>query len=120
MDITIKTTGMLIDELITAKMKIIANPTDENIQRASLLEEAVLDRLSCRMHVIEDLYRSLQDVLKECWDAQETVATSDNVYVVYHAARVAQQTNAMRNTLIRAIDTVLGEIYTTPLEKTYK
>lgn len=119
MDITIKTTGMLIDELFTTKMKIIANPTQENALRASLLEEAIAERVGCRMYMIADLCRSLQDILKECWDAQETVSTSDNVYEVYHAARAAQQTNALRNKLIRTIDGVLGEMYTTALEKTY-
>lgn len=111
---------MLIDELFTTKMKIIANPTQESALRASLLEDAIAERVGCRMYTIEDLCRSLQDILKECWDAQEKVANSDDVYEVYHAARVAQQTNAVRNTIIRTIDSVLGEMYTTALEKTYK
>lgn len=64
MDIRIKTTGMLIDELFTTKMKIIANPTKEHALRASLLEEAIADRVGCRMFMIDDLCRSLQDILK--------------------------------------------------------
>lgn len=110
---------MLIDELLTARMKIIINPTDENTSRAVHLEAAIAARTKAASTDISPLIAQLRDVLKECWDAQEIVFTSDNVYTVYHAAKVAQQTNALRNTIIRQIDTLLGEHHITPLEKTY-
>jgi hypothetical protein len=119
MDIRIKSTGMLIDELITARMKIIANPSEENTQRAVSLENAIQHRLQNKKADISVFVNALTGMLKECWDAQEIVSNSDNVYDVYHAAKVAQQTNSVRNSLIREIDAALGEEAITPLEKTY-
>ena len=55
----------------------------------------------------------------KCWYAQEDVMKETDSDKVAKAAKVAQETNARRNILIRTIDTRLGEHTITPLEKTY-
>lgn len=74
-DIGRKTTGTLIDELITTSMK--------------------------------------------CWFSQETVMHTALVGKIASAAKAAQELNARRNELIRAIDKRLGEEDASPTEKTY-
>jgi hypothetical protein len=54
-----------------------------------------------------------------CWAAQETVMTATDPVEIAKAATKAQQTNARRNALIRAIDERLGESDNTQLRKTY-
>lgn len=75
MDITVKSTGMLIDELITTNLK--------------------------------------------CFMAQEIIMNSTDEHAIAVAAKTAQQTNARRNQLIRAIDKRLGESDNSPSKKTY-
>jgi hypothetical protein len=55
----------------------------------------------------------------KCWFAQETVMSETDPIKIASAAKRAQETNARRNTLIRAIDLRLGEGASTQLEKTY-
>jgi hypothetical protein len=74
-DITQKTVGTLIDELITTDLK--------------------------------------------CWFAQEDVMKETDPIKIAAAAKKAQETNARRNALIRAIDERLGESGNTQLGKTY-
>jgi hypothetical protein len=74
-DITQRTIGELIDELITTSLK--------------------------------------------CWYAQETIMNETDTEKIAVAAKLAQETNARRNALIRAIDEKLGEGDSTPLPKTY-
>jgi hypothetical protein len=55
----------------------------------------------------------------KCWYAQETVMNETDVNKVAAAAKQAQQLNARRNKLIRAIDERLGDGAITLTEKTY-
>jgi hypothetical protein len=132
MDITVKSTGFLIDELITARFKVEINPNQDNIQRMRLLDAAVRIRLNGREDDIFLPVAKLQVVLRQCWDAQEVVMKNkDIVYSPYiqdnylqlnklaKAAIQAQTTNAERNKLIREIDTILGEANVSVLGKTY-
>jgi len=133
MDITVKSTGFLIDELITARFKVEINPNQDNIQRMRLLDAAVRIRLNGREDDIFLPVAKLQVVLRQCWNAQEIIMDNkslfDKTYVssndlkalnkLGQAAVDAQTTNAERNKLIREIDTILGEANVSVLEKTY-
>ncbi len=55
----------------------------------------------------------------KCWYAQETVMNDTDITKVAAAAKQAQQLNARRNKLIRAIDERLGDGAITLTEKTY-
>jgi len=133
MDITRKSTGFLIDELITARFKVEVNPTPEVIQRMRLLDAAVRLRLDGREDSIYFQVVKLQVILRQCWEAQEVIMKNqdisytpfmnDNYFQlkrISEAAIKAQQTNAARNKLIREIDKILGEDTITSLEKTYQ
>lgn len=76
MDISRKSIGMLIDELITTNIK--------------------------------------------CFMLQETVCNATSDEEVADAAKKVQQFNARRNSLIRAIDILLGDDDIMPSEKTYE
>lgn len=73
-----------------------------------------IDRKTIGMLIDELITTSMK-----CWFAQETVMTSKDDKEVAKAAKVAQQTNARRNALIRAIDERLEKEYLSPTEKTY-
>ena len=68
---------------------------------------------------ISQLIDELVTTLIKCYMAQETLMSSVDETVVAKAARIAQQTNARRNQLMRAIDQRLGETEITPTEKSY-
>ena len=55
----------------------------------------------------------------KCWFAQETVMQGGSDAEVAEAAKKAQQLNARRNALIRAIDERLGESGISVTDKTY-
>jgi hypothetical protein len=133
MDITVKSTGFLIDELITTRFKIELNPTPDIIQRMRLLDAAVRLRLNGREDSIYLQVIKLQVILRQCWEAQEVVMKHmhlfDSIYVsskdlsklaeLGQAAIQAQKTNAERNKLIREIDSILDESTISVLGKTY-
>lgn len=133
MDITVKSTGFLIDELITTRFKVEVNPIQETIQRMRLLDAAIRLRLNGREDMIYLQVVKLQIVLRQCWEAQEKIMKHAPLYHemyisgrYFHqlvelgqAAINAQTTNAERNKLIREIDILLGESIISPLEKTY-
>lgn len=75
MDVTKKSLGMLVDELITTSLK--------------------------------------------CFMAQERVMNSESDTEVCAAARIAQEMNARRNLLIRAIDERTEDEFASPSGKTY-
>lgn len=122
-DITVKSTGFLIDELITAKFKMAVDPNPVNIDRVSALVASIAYRLEgtgnkILLYVIDLIY-----VSKLCWDAQQEIyelsADKEIYYIEIALAGIqAQKTNAQRNKLIRQIDEVLGEA--TVLGKTYE
>lgn len=55
----------------------------------------------------------------KCWDAQDDVNYHEDPELVADAAKKAQEMNARRNQLIRAIDERLGEGNASPTAKTY-
>ncbi len=130
--IEMKSTGFLMDELITARFKVEVNPTQETIQRMRLLDAAVRLRLNGREDDIFLQVTKLQIVSRQCWKAQEIIMEyKDMAFEMYHhndhrdlkrvtkAAIEAQKTNGERNKLIKEIDTVLGESDVSVLGKTY-
>jgi hypothetical protein len=133
MDITQKSTGFLIDELITARFKVEVNPIPENIQRVRMLDAVIRLGLNGREDSIYLQVVKLQVVLRQCWVSQEEIMKHatlfDSTYVsdrnfqqlvdLGQAAIKAQHTNAQRNQLIREIDTILGESDVSVLGKTY-
>lgn len=137
MDITTKSIGMLIDEYITTQLKIEVSPTQENIQRGTILKQTIETALQGKSldhtEKISNIISQLRIVLRECWNAQEIIMKTQGLrcpdqiniitmlpYIrVYDAAIKAQKTNAARNKLIREIDSILGEQDITILEKTY-
>jgi hypothetical protein len=119
-----KSTGMLIDEYITARMKLDARPSLENLIRVQRLEDAIQYTSQSRLSFVAELTKELAAVLKECWDAQEVIMsvaldTPEHIKQVAEAAIIAQKTNGERNKLIRAIDEILEEADITPQGKTY-
>jgi hypothetical protein len=132
MNITEKSTGFLMDELITCRFKVEASPTPDNIQRMRLLDAAIRIRLNGREDEIFLPVTKLQLISRECWMAQEVIMSykgmSFEIYrhndqrdlkKIVQAALQAQHTNAQRNQLIREIDTILGEADVSVLGKTY-
>jgi len=137
--IEIKSTGTLVDEMITAEFKIDAG-NEAAKDRRHALGNAVQGRT---LSLVKDMPRyrefmklieELRVVLKECWDAQQAVHGTPivnysgemsedelmgNIIAVAKAGRKAQETNAQRNIIIRRIDDVLQEASNSQLEKTY-
>ncbi len=56
----------------------------------------------------------------KCFMAQDKLMASENTEEIAKYAKIAQQTNAQRCELMRAIDGRLGETDITVSEKTYK
>lgn len=128
MDVTVKTTGYLISEYITIRLKtkyaINEHQKLEASLRQVLLYEAIIKRI-CKVPDFDKteflwLYRTLYKALKECWDAQEVVMDSLIPDEVYGAAKLTLIKNKERNIAIRALDQFFGEQYYSHLEKTYK
>ena len=126
-DIEYKSTGMLFDELITAKLKRHYHPSPESNMRVVQLQTAITRRNIYMSPTLTALIRELEYVLHLCWDSQEIVMQAQKESTIYmdyekiaRAGIMAQKTNAERNKLIRAIDTHLNETDYMPLEKTYQ
>ncbi len=128
--IELKSIGFMIDERITAGFKADLHPSEENTQRVLDLDTAIDGRVAGRWHMINALVLKLERVLKECWDAQEIVTQivihdeyrweeRFDIHKLAVTGKVAQQTNAERNRLIREIDEILGESAHSTLRKTY-
>lgn len=135
MSLEYKSTGALIDEWITARMKAQARPIEENENRATLLKQLIDLRLAQKDQELVNstefrmLMLELSFQLQLCWDAQEIVMKYQQIalddlsqtalYALARGAVQAQVTNATRCKLVRDIDTMLGETDRTYLEKTY-
>jgi hypothetical protein len=65
------------------------------------------------------LFDELISTNLKCWFAQETIMHSTDEKEIIKAAKTAQETNARRNALIRAIDSRVGDSNITPEGKTY-
>jgi hypothetical protein len=68
---------------------------------------------------IAELFDQLITTSLHCWFAQEQVMTETDTTKIAEAAKRAQEANARRNLLIRAIDERLGETTISQLRKTY-
>lgn len=139
--IEIKSTGTLVDELHTLDLKIDAGmDTEDMYERRHVLANIVIARSAILVHDMpkyrefQNLTRELKEVLTRCWDAQEIVSKTpitnytgkatavelhQNLDRVAKYAKIAQETNAQRNRLIRQLDTLLNEMDRTQLRKTY-
>ncbi len=124
LQIELKTTGFLIDEWITSKLKM-EDGVEGATQRYVALSDAIAIRTGlasvAEQGALDELVDKLRLVSRECWNAQEKVCLLDSRHprIGFHAKR-AQSTNAKRTALIRRIDSILGEEEITTLEKTYK
>jgi hypothetical protein len=101
---------------------------EENKQRLEDLAVALYHRLSKSeiFDQLRPLTEELEEVNRKCWQAQETIMQNkdfedgfDSFQDVAYAALDAQELNAQRNSLIRKIDELLGELDRTPLRKSY-
>lgn len=138
MSIEYKSTGTLIDEMVTANLKVIKSPKnkEENERRWNLLSDAVGKRfqqsdIPIWDERVVDLWQELSETLELCWEAQEVVmryseyVEDDSFYDPDYFERCArgavdaQKLNSKRNRLIRNIDELLGESNYTQLEKSY-
>lgn len=119
-----KSTGMLLDEYITAGLKYEADRSEENKARLEALKESF--QLPEGNKELDHLVKRLNTVLRECWFAQEVLGRAMKFPKRYlckqiiKEAFIAQRRNATRNELIREIDAILGQSEITPLQKTYK
>lgn len=120
-DITSKSAGQLLDEIVTNAFKttfaaLDGRTTVEFDARYELLCRALEQRVGKDFaQVVHDLCI----VSLATWQAQEVVMSERDDMVVAEAARQAQRMNARRTALIREIDRVLGESNITITTKTY-
>ena len=127
MNVTVKTTGYLVGEYITIKLKAKYAKDEtqlhESLKRIWLLDEALKHRIdysSIDTIQYNILYKNLERALIACWNAQEVVMDSLDPNEVYTAAKTTLIENKNRNVAIRALDEFFGESYYSHLEKTYK
>ncbi len=133
-DCEIKSTGFLVDELLTLDLKIAAGNTEAEARRHELANcivartSALIDGSDLtRYREFQKVVMELDVILTECWNAQETVmclpepdkCSLDQVYAIAGAAKTAQSTNRARNILVRRLDGLMNETARTQLEKTY-
>lgn len=126
MSIELKSTGFLIDEILTTELKMKHFGKDAVQERYKMLDDAIRRRLSRhidvdKLHTLSILTLNLKRVNENCWDAQEEVMNNDltTPLVVAMAAKLAQALNAQRNSLIREIDDLLDESQYSQLGKSY-
>jgi len=116
-----KSTGQLVDELVTNAFKTAyagsqGLTADEYERRYELLREALAERLGT------DVAAAVHDLAVSslaAWQAQEVVMHEQRDVVVASAGRHAQRTNALRTKFIREIDRLLGEAEISITTKTY-
>lgn len=130
MSIELKSTASLIDELIVCELKMKHFGKDMLQERYEMLDAAVTKRLSRhtdidKLHTLAILTLNLKQTNMKCWNAQEVVMKHPTLdvnvaWVVAKAAIQAQKLNAIRNSLIREMDELLGENQYTQLEKSYQ
>ena len=120
-DISEKSTGQLVDELVTNAFKTEfavrgGSPADQFEVRYEMLRSALARRLG------EDVAAIIHDlavVSMATWQAQEVVMSSYDDRVAANAGRQAQRMNARRTRLIRELDRLLGEAGISITTKTY-
>lgn len=133
MDITRKTPGVLIDELITTKIKLwLLDKKDEPLSRKEVETRDFLDRrifLLCGgIDKLTNLHNLGKTILKlitndiECFFAQEELFECDRNNDKIKAGQAAldtQRFNAQRSKYLRRIDEILGFNKITLTKKTY-
>ena len=121
-DITSKSTGQLLDELVTNAFKTEfssrrGGSIDEFATRYELLRAALEQRLGVDL---AGLVHDLAIVSMATWQAQEVVMhEKDDDAKAADAGRQAQKLNASRTRQIREIDRLLGEAKISITSKTY-
>lgn len=129
----IKSTGFLVDELITTDLKVAAG-IEVDQERRHCLGNTIIERTAHLVLNDMEKYREFQRVtaalslvLKDCWNAQEVFkhlpsaheCSLDQIYEMACAGERAQEENAARNRLVRRLDELVGETHRTQLSKTY-
>ncbi len=120
-EITSKSTGQLLDELVTNAFKTEfssrhGGTLEEFETRYELLRSAIERRLGTDL---AGLIHDLVLVSMATWHSQEVVMHERSDQAVAAAGRNAQRTNALRTRIIREIDRVLGEAGISITTKTY-
>ena len=116
-----KSTGQLVDELVTNAFKTGSAAcsrvaTSEYDARYEDLREALIQRLG------QDVSAQIHDlalVSMATWHSQELVMHEQSDQAVATAGRHSQRTNAIRARIIREIDRLLGEAGISITTKTY-
>lgn len=116
-----KSTGQLLDELVTNAFKTHFaierdSPTAEFERRYEYLREALTGRLG---KDVADLVHDLAIVSMATWQAQEVVMHERDDKIAADAGRQAQRMNGQRTRLIRELDLLLGEADISITTKTY-
>jgi len=120
-DISIKSTGQLVDELVTNSLKqgfalLSSLDAAEFERRFADLDRVLAERLAPD---VAELIRDLTLVSLATWHAQEVVMHERDDRTVAEAGRNAQRANARRSEFIRRIDRLLGDAGITITTKTY-
>lgn len=116
-----KSTGQLVDELVTNAFKsgfahVRSEPAEEFDVRYELLRRVLDERLGPEVATI---VHDLAVVSLATWQAQEVVMREASDTAVAAAGRQAQRMNARRTRLIRELDRLLGEAGISITTKTY-
>jgi len=116
-----KSTGQLIDELVTNAFKTHfavtrGAPTAEFEERYEALREALHSRLG---QDVSGLIHDLALVSMATWQAQEIVMHEREDGIAANAGRQAQRMNGRRTRIIRELDKLLGEAGISITTKTY-
>lgn len=119
MAIDVKTTGMLLDELITFNLKLLGpKATIEVVTKHDKLVDVLLERHPDKASLLIKLVR-LAVIDSLCFFAQDEIMNESNsTEDVAFYAKQAQRFNGLRNAAIRQIDEIFGED-DSPTEKTY-
>lgn len=120
-DISEKSTGQLVDELVTNAFKTVfaaqrGTATEEYDLRYELLRGALEQRLGTDAAAI---IHDLAVVSFATWQAQEVLMHEPDDSIAADAGRQAQRLNARRSRFIREIDRLLGDAGVTITTKTY-
>lgn len=132
MNVELKSTGFILDELTTVRIRLTkAGFTEDAARRRDSLATAYTNRIhklsESKRQQLLDLEDALFVILDRCWDAQDRIMNFnriispdiDQTWDCAVSAVEAQTLNAKRNKLIRQIDQLLDEAEFTQLEKNY-
>lgn len=126
MDISQKTVGFMIDELITTRIKIYVQ--NGNCPKPNPLDKRVMDLIEAidKQSGLRELGEAINGLITAdiaCFFAQEDLFSADgkgDKTAAGEAAMRTQHLNAERNNWMRTIDATLGLGKYTVTDKTYK